>query len=165
MRKYTLLVAAAALTGALSVGVGTATAAKGGNSANAKLCQKGGWMNLQGSDGTQFKNQGKCVSFGAHGGTIVPIPSSLSISYTPTGDPNFCNVTVHLSHFTPNTQYTVDMYSFGLANPMEFDGSFPVTTDGSGAGSITPFSFLQNGVNKMEAFVGTVSSGFQLVTC
>jgi hypothetical protein len=31
-------------------------------------------MNLQGSDGTQFAHQDECVSFGAHGGTIVPKP-------------------------------------------------------------------------------------------
>jgi hypothetical protein len=73
MRKY-ICVVAAALTAALSVGIATATAAKGGNSENAHLCQKGGWMNLQGSDGTQFANQDECVSFGAHGGTIVPKP-------------------------------------------------------------------------------------------
>lgn len=74
MRKRIWLVAIAALTLTLSVGVATANAG-GGNSANAKLCQKGGWMNLQGSDGTQFANQGACVSFGAHGGTIVPKPT------------------------------------------------------------------------------------------
>ena len=73
MRKYIWLVAAAALVVSLSVGVAPATAG-GGNSANAKACQKGGWMNLQGSDGTQFANQGECVSFGAHGGTIVATP-------------------------------------------------------------------------------------------
>ena len=75
MRKYIWLVVAAVVAVSLSVGVATATAAKGGNSANAKLCQKGGWMNLQGSDGTQFANQDECVSYGAHGGTIVPKPT------------------------------------------------------------------------------------------
>jgi hypothetical protein len=76
MRKYIWLIAALVLATALSLGVATANAGKGpgGNSANAKLCQKGGWMNLQGSDGTQFANQDECVSFGAHGGTIVPKP-------------------------------------------------------------------------------------------
>lgn len=73
MRKCIWLVAVATLTLALSVGVATANAG-GGNSANAKLCQKGGWMNLQGSDGTQFTSEEQCVSFGAQGGTIVQKP-------------------------------------------------------------------------------------------
>ena len=98
----------------LMVGVATATAdkgganakRKGGNSANAHLCQKGGWIKLQRSDGTKFANHGACVSYGAHGGTIAAIPApSVSVSYTPTSDPNFCNVTVNLAHFTPSTQY------------------------------------------------------------
>src|SRR6478736_2155841 len=80
MRNYILLAGGAALLVALSVGVATATAGRG-KSANAHLCQKGGWMSLQGSDGTQYANQGACVRYGAHGGTIVPIPPTLSISY------------------------------------------------------------------------------------
>ena len=31
--------------------------AGGGNSPNAKLCQKGGWVNVQGDDETQFINE------------------------------------------------------------------------------------------------------------
>jgi hypothetical protein len=61
---------------ALTVGVATATAGngKGGNSANAKLCQKGGWTTLYRSDGTTFANQDECVSYGANGGTILTAP-------------------------------------------------------------------------------------------
>jgi hypothetical protein len=72
---WPLVAVVVSLAVAASVGVASATAAKGGNSENAKLCQKGGWMDVQGSDGTQFANQGECVSFGAHGGTIVPKPT------------------------------------------------------------------------------------------
>ena len=55
----------------LVLGIGAASAlAGGGNSANAKLCQHGGWMHLLRSDGTAFTNQGDCVSYGAHGGTL-----------------------------------------------------------------------------------------------
>jgi hypothetical protein len=64
-----LLVCCAAL--ALSVGVATATAG-GGNSENAKKCQKDGWQNWVRSDGTAFKNQGECVSYAAQGGTLTP---------------------------------------------------------------------------------------------
>jgi hypothetical protein len=61
------------LCGALALTVGAATAlAGGGNSANAKLCQKGGWRNFVRSDGSSFANEGDCVSYGAKGGTLTP---------------------------------------------------------------------------------------------
>ena len=57
---------------ALTVAVATATAGAG-NSANAKLCQKGGWQNWVRLDGSPFKNQGACVSYAARGGTLTPL--------------------------------------------------------------------------------------------
>ena len=77
MRRNVLSLFVAALVVALSVGVATAYAG-GGNSANAKLCQKDGWMTVQGSGGTQFTSQDACVSFGANGGTIVPKPPCIA---------------------------------------------------------------------------------------
>lgn len=53
---------------------GAASFAKDGNSDAAHACQQGGWQHLQGSDGTLFGNTGDCVSYAAHGGTLVPIP-------------------------------------------------------------------------------------------
>ena len=75
MKLRILLVCCAAL--ALTVGVTVAAAGgpkpgKGGNSANAKKCQKGGWKTLIRSDGSSFKNQGACVSYAAQGGTLTP---------------------------------------------------------------------------------------------
>ena len=67
---FRAVVGALAVTLGLCLGVATATATKSGNSANAKLCQKGGWMSLQGSDATQFASEEDCVSFGAAGGDI-----------------------------------------------------------------------------------------------
>jgi len=60
MRTSISFVTAAAFTVALSGTVATATAGRGrGNSANAHLCQKGGWTKLQRSDGTQFKTRAR----------------------------------------------------------------------------------------------------------
>jgi len=57
---------------ALALAVSASSAlAGGGNSANAKLCQKGGWMNWVRSDKTPFANQGDCVSYSARGGTLT----------------------------------------------------------------------------------------------
>jgi hypothetical protein len=61
-----MVLAALAFTG------GTAAAA-GGNSANAKLCQHGGWESLMDSTGTAFASQDDCVSTGAHGGAIYAL--------------------------------------------------------------------------------------------
>jgi hypothetical protein len=58
------------ITVALAVGVATA-AADGGNSENAKLCQKAGWQSVFRSDGTPFSGQGDCVSYAAQGGTLT----------------------------------------------------------------------------------------------
>jgi hypothetical protein len=55
MRKCIWLVAAAALVVSLSAGAATAIAG-GGNSDNAKTCQKGGWMDVVRGDGTGFSN-------------------------------------------------------------------------------------------------------------
>ena len=54
---------------------GGAFAAKGGNAANAKLCQQGGWHGLMDSATTPFSNEDQCVSYGAHGGAIYALAS------------------------------------------------------------------------------------------
>ena len=66
MRMRILFVCCVAL--ALTVGVATAT---GGNSPNAKLCQKNGWKTLYRSDGSPFTNQDACVAYAAKGGTFA----------------------------------------------------------------------------------------------
>jgi hypothetical protein len=68
------LVAVAALAAAVvSASVGFAVpAGAAGNDENAKLCQKGGWKDLRGSDGAPFNNQGECVAYAAQGGTLMP---------------------------------------------------------------------------------------------
>ena len=64
-----------ALTVVVAVGVCSSVAlAGGGNSANAKACQKGGWMTWVREDQTGFTNQGGCVSYAAQGGTLTPLP-------------------------------------------------------------------------------------------
>jgi hypothetical protein len=61
------------LLGALAFGT-AASAAPGGNSANAKLCQKGGYVNFVRTNGTPFASEGQCTSYGAQGGTLTPAP-------------------------------------------------------------------------------------------
>ena len=64
-----LLLIALALVVALGISSSVALAG-GGNSANAKACQKNGWENLQTSSGSTFASQSECASYGASGGTL-----------------------------------------------------------------------------------------------
>lgn len=53
----------------------SALAASGGNSDAAHQCENGGYVNLIGTNGTTdvtFANTGECVSYAAHGGSLVP---------------------------------------------------------------------------------------------
>ena len=55
----------------LALALGSAASAGGGNSGVAHLCQQGGWQTLTTTEGTFFRNQGDCVSYGARGGTLL----------------------------------------------------------------------------------------------
>jgi hypothetical protein len=57
-----------------SVSAGKNGAPNKNNDASAKLCQQGGWQNLQTSDGRTFANQSECVSASAQGATLQTIP-------------------------------------------------------------------------------------------
>ena len=74
-RKVFLAVGAVA---ALSVMASPALAAKGGNSAAAKACQKGAWQTLSGSadPGAGFASQDACTGHAANGGTLVALQTT-----------------------------------------------------------------------------------------
>src|SRR5436190_24334108 len=75
------------------------------NSANAKLCQKGGWQKLQGSDGRRFASEDACVSYAAKGGKLVPIPTATPPpTKTPTATPSNTptNTPTNTATNTPN---------------------------------------------------------------
>jgi hypothetical protein len=56
---------------ALTAGLATATAG-GGNSTNAKQCQKDGWQTLVTSTGATFTSEDQCTSYAARGGVVYP---------------------------------------------------------------------------------------------
>lgn len=73
-----LLAVLAALTSVLMAATmlaGPATAAKGRNDANAKLCQKGGWKSVYTAAGDAFASEEACTSYGAQGGTYSTRPN------------------------------------------------------------------------------------------
>lgn len=74
MRGRTLFAGVSAALLAVCLAVAGAATAGGGNSGNAKICQKGGWAspNLQTETGEPltFSSQDECVAFGAHNGQL-----------------------------------------------------------------------------------------------
>jgi hypothetical protein len=116
-RKLAAILCVGAFAGVV-LGLGAAAAiAGGGNSANAQLCQKGGWMSLVRSDGTGFGNQGDCVSYGAQGGTLEHLyvfSASLSGANEnpPNTSPGSGSATVMWN--TATNQMTVDVDFSGL---------------------------------------------------
>jgi hypothetical protein len=77
-RKHRLIATAGLVVcaaGALTFGIATASAG-GGNSANAKLCQKNGWQTLVTGTGDAFQNAGECADYAADGGILHPLSSA-----------------------------------------------------------------------------------------
>jgi hypothetical protein len=92
MRRHLTMAAAAAslVAGAVLVAAPAVPAAKGGNSANAKRCHKGGYKNWVRADQTPFKNVGQCVSYAAHGGVLTQPAAPEDRAYcAPAGPPTF----------------------------------------------------------------------------
>jgi hypothetical protein len=91
------LIGTIGLAAMLCMATSTVALAKGGNSAAAKACQKGGYLALVGAGGETFKNTGGCVSFAAHGGkfaTGIIVPKGHTVTFN---DPTLsaCNTLVY----------------------------------------------------------------------
>jgi hypothetical protein len=138
-----LLLLALTLVVALSVGSSVALAG-GGNSANAKACQKNGWMALQSSAGVSFADGSACVAYGAAGATLF----GPSVTATDLGCvvPDVDGVlhdewALNATGFTPNS-------------PMFWDGFHSGTWVTDGSGSFTfHFIFDFGGVTLSSDFV------------
>ena len=106
-----LVVLALMLMAALVVGSAVALAG-GGNSANAKLCQKDGWQLLQTSTGGSFASQDACVSDGAIGDTLYGPAVTVThigcvVVFVGSVAFNVDRWTFSLTGFTPDSQLTV----------------------------------------------------------
>jgi hypothetical protein len=134
----------AAVLALMVAAVAATPASAAGNSANAKLCQKGGWKTVFRSDGSGFANQGACVSYAAKGNTILTAPpnwqaaceqagGTFSISNTEFGDPlgnpvpppGYAYVCEPVSHETWSGVLTTICYGYpdGLSSQYVDDGS------------------------------------------
>jgi hypothetical protein len=73
LTKIAALVAGLALVAFAASGTALAS---GGNSANAKRCQKNGWQSLVTSGGTSFASEEACTSYAAMGGVLFASSSA-----------------------------------------------------------------------------------------
>jgi hypothetical protein len=126
---------ALALIAALAVFAGGALAANGGNSDNAKLCQD--WPALMDSSGTQFSDEGACVSSAAHGGAIYALAS---LTVEPTPNQPFDGISVSTSGFglAPTTFATTSLLKNGTEVKFE-----ALVVPASGIVSGSPFGTFE----------------------
>ena len=112
---------------ALAMSAPLASAKNGGNSANAKICQKGGWQNYTTSDGTPFASEDDCTSYAAQGGTLEAIPTFQSVceSYGGTyqADPFYSNL--YNAYLSPTCLWNgADFTPFTSALNATIDGDY-----------------------------------------
>jgi hypothetical protein len=122
--KSRAAVFAVAATLAVPVLGSPAGAAKGGNSANAHACQKGGWQSLQTDTGGAFASQDACVSYGARGGQIFAPTMTLTPS---TVSDSSSSYDVLGTGFHPNIAV-----AFVATSPLGDQVTVPGTTDSAG---------------------------------
>ena len=137
LRKSVVALALVATLVSALVFADGALAVKGGNAANAKLCQKGGWQILMDSSMTTFPSEGECVSYGAQGGAIYALAR---IGVAPCANQPFDGICVSTSGFglKPTTVVTTPLLKNG--SPVLID-ILIVQADGSvGA---PPISFFE----------------------
>jgi hypothetical protein len=143
-------------TGVLCLSLAPVASAGGGNSANAKLCQKGGWQTLFTSTGSSFTSQEQCVSYAAQGGTLST--ASLTVK------PNQYNCQIR-----GGGNCFGSVSGFGLQPGSEVDvyGTLPggsnglvITTGAALDGTISGNLFFLCGVGWSDVYaVGTTSGG------
>ena len=95
--------------------------------------------------------------------TEVPFVGTISISFSPSSDPNFCAVTFQFNNFAPSTAYTFTATTFENGGYFPY-GPFSFTTDGSGNATNTPFTYYNNAVSIFATSNG-VTSATVPITC
>jgi hypothetical protein len=113
---------------------GGAFAAKGGNSANAKLCQKGGWQHLMDASGSAFASQDQCVGYGASGGAIYALARIEVTATDPQPAPDGFSVSTSGFGLEPTTLVTTTILKNGQLD--KFESLF---VDGNGEVNGLPF--------------------------
>lgn len=166
-----LVVLCFVLVGAAGTQLPTVSHAQG-NSVAAHACQHGGYQNLQGTDGTTFKNTGQCVSYVAHGGTLEPLASCTVIS-----DSNGC-LTLNgltIGYYDDSSYGTISLTGAFSFSPVTGCGAyygFPACGPAVGGGSYTVTEgTFDGGTSGTFTVSGTIyaayfdDAGYDSVTC
>jgi hypothetical protein len=129
------------LVGALATAAVFASGAlAGGNSANAKLCQKDGWQSAQTGAGRSFTSEDDCIAYGARRGTVF----APSLTVAPAHVPEETDSAVTASGFHPNSK-----------------GDLEITTLGGAGGSVTFLNIPTNASGELPTF----GTGFKAGSC
>ena len=112
----------------LALAVGSSALAGGGNSASAKHCQQQGWIGLVRTDGSTFANEGACVSYAAHGGTLVPFTGCFVLDTSKPADYSTSSLGAVVAGATGGDALTVQGTCIG---PTTIDRSLTVTGQAS----------------------------------
>jgi hypothetical protein len=124
----------------------------GGNSDAAAACEDGGYSDWTDAAGNAFRNEGACVSYAAHGGTLVPVVvdpvNPFSIAYAPAGSTGFV-ATLTGAGLEPDS--TVDLF-FTWGSTTTFLGS---VTDASGSVTFTASANCMSGGSPLSAVAAT----------
>ena len=138
----------------------------GGNSANAKLCQSGGWQSLQNSAGVPFSSEEECTSSGAQGNGVAPTPT-VTIAFFPGNPFGYCSASVVMTGFAPSTPYAYE-WSFTFPNGSSSTPSSGfLSTDSSGTAYL-PGQWIPNFLNSQNTFTvtfGGVTAGPVRTSC
>jgi hypothetical protein len=152
----------------LAFDVSGALAHSQGNSVDAKACQKGGWQELEASDGQLFRNEGDCTSYGAHGGLLFVHPTlvvSATIGFCGGPEPD-CWGAFSGTGLQPLSvvylHYTFDGASYQLGRAADASGNIS---------SIGPFGWLPGegifacgGVVSNVYATGTTAAGAPIIS-
>ena len=139
--------------GGQCLSVAPIASAGGGNSANAKLCQKGGYANLyNASTGLAFTSQGACVSYGAHGNTY----SSLTV--TPSTSANGATVSVSGFGLQPGSTVTIHYTSTTSGS------GFALIDANSSGGVVGSITEIDCPATLSVSATGTTSAGATITT-
>ena len=95
---------------------------------------------------------------------FAPASPSIAVSFTPTGDPLFCNVFVHVTGFAPSTTYAVEHRIYEGGSYIWSPGATSFTTDGSGNVMYNVFSYY-NVASEIDVLSDGKSTGRVAITC
>lgn len=149
------------------VSASAASAGGGGNSLNAKACQKYGWRSLVTSTGVSFASEDACVSYAAKGGvlkkpqtvsfsSVNPLQVAIGASYTPTATATSgLPVAITLDATSTGCSLTSGSVTFTAAGTCVIDANQAGNATYNAAPQVQQSIIVMNDQQLCESFGGT----------